>query len=92
MKTVDISLVDKIYGSCKEHVKETSLLSLEENSSISLFLDNSLTIKSIYDNYITFCINHGDNCIIIRNCSLNEAIPICLTCQVIKLKVTKITQ
>lgn len=91
MKSVDINLIDKICCPCKEKVKETSLFNLEENSRTSLFLDSKLIIKTIYTNYITLCVQTG-NCNIIRNCSINESIPICLQCQALKITVTRITQ
>lgn len=91
MRTVDINLLDKICTNCLDHVKDTTLNSLTENQRISLFNDNTLIIKSIYDDYITFCIEDG-TCNIIRNCALNGSIPICLTCQNIKISVKNITQ
>ena len=86
--SVDITLIDKICGNCKE----TSLFSLKEEQSISIFLNGKLIIKKIYDNYITLCVQTDTNLYIIRNCSLSESIPICLNCQSLKIKVTKITQ
>ncbi len=91
MKTVNINLVDKICTLCKERVKETDLINLEENSNTLLFLDSILIVKSIYENYVTLCVQN-ENCNLIRNCSLNESIPICLNSQSIKLTVTNITQ